>query len=195
MKLKTSPEVPFFITGVLFMLLIAGIQLLVKTPIGLFGLLSSFLFGGLVGILAVTEKTSFLKDLVFFAAFAWILWAMLNPVQTVGDNLVIQSTSLLAIITFVVVFVERDIINSINRIRHKPAKFGVGFFGIILTYAFFFKTALGQMITEFMAVHWYISLGLILVWLVFLYFIISKNITRIANLLLTRIPNIGRGKR
>lgn len=185
--MQNRPEIPFFITGIAFMLIIAGIKYIAKTEIGLITLLVAFAFGGVLGILAVTPKDTFLKNIIFIAAFAWILWAILNPIQIVGNNWIINSTALLAIITFVIIFLESDFINIFNRLRKKPAKFGLGFFGIILTWVFLSNTGLGQIIQAFLAENMYIMLIILLAWLVFLYVMINKGITKLLGIIYKKL--------
>jgi hypothetical protein len=130
--MKKHPDIAFFLSGIVFMALIAVIKYVTKTDIGIVGLLVSFAFGGVVGLLAITEKDTFLKNVVFIGAFAWLIWALLVPIETVGGNWVIKKTELLAIITIVVIFLEQDFLNMIRKMTKKPTRFGVGVVGVLL---------------------------------------------------------------
>lgn len=186
-----SPELPFFLSGAVFMTVIAGIKYATQTDIGLVSLLVSFAFGGVVGLLAVSKKDTFLKDAVFVGAFAWLLWAFLTPVQTVGNSWVVQKTELLAIITVVIIFLEQDFLNLIRRLNHKESRFGVGFVGILALTIFLSISGLSQVFFEWISQSWYVLLGVFLGWLVFLYVLINKGFRK----LFGRITNKLEGKR
>jgi hypothetical protein len=175
----TREELVFFSTGIIFMLLIAGIKYLSKTDIGFASLMVTFLFGGVVGLLAMTPKDSFIKNVVFIFTFAWLIWAFLSPVSVVGDNWVVKSTELLAIITIVVIFLEKEFWNSFNRMRNKPARFGIGFVGSIFLAILISKFGLFQAFFSLLNKHWALWVGFVLLWVIFLFFLVTRSLSKL----------------
>lgn len=179
-RLDKHSETTFYITGILFMIVVSTIKYLTNTEMSITALLASFIFGGVVGLLATTKKDSFLKNVVFIAAIAWLIWAMLNPITTIGNSLVIKQTELLAIIAFVVIMLERDILNSINRTRHKPIHFGIGIFGITAIFYFLNSTTFWKELMSG-AGYLYYLIAMILGSLIYLYVRLKKVLGKASN--------------
>jgi hypothetical protein len=139
----------------------------------------SFLFGGVVGLLALTEKDTFLKDLVFIGAFAWLIWALLNPISTVGGNWVVKKTELLAIIAVVVIFIERDFWNIFNRLRKKKGKFGIGLLGVIALMIFLSVSGLSGLLFDWLGKNTIVLIIIVLAWFAFLYVMINKGVKKL----------------
>lgn len=190
---KLDQTMVFFISGAIFMVVMAAINYAVMQNMTVWNLLINFLFGGLVGHLAMSKKDTFLKNTVFIAAVAWIIWALLNPIDTVGGNLIIKKTELMAIIAFVIILVEREFVNSIRRMKDKPAKFRVGFFGAIAILILLGVSGINSAVGEFLGKHWYVLLALLLGWFIFLFIMLTKKFGSITNKLAGKITK-GRKK-
>lgn len=180
----------FLISGLIFMIVIASIKYAVMQPSSPMALIISFLFGGLVGHVAMSKKDSFLKNIVFIGAVTWIIWAILNPIDSVAGNLIIKQTEIMAIIAFVIILVEQEFVNSIRRMNSKPTKLRIGFLGLIALFILFNVSGLQKMVTTWLGQHWEIGVIVLLLWIIFLFIFLSTKGVKLGKKLFNKIGRI-----
>lgn len=112
------------VSGLLFLMLVLGIRHATNQELSLIGLISAFLFGSLIGLLGTTQHTSFIKNIIFTGAIIWLIWAAFTPIQTVGDNWIINKPYLVLGITAFVFLAEKQFLNIFRKIPAK--KIGIG---------------------------------------------------------------------
>ena len=184
-------EIPALISGFIFMFLIAGIKYVTDQHIGLIGLLATFLFGAAVGIVGMSEHTSYIKNILFIATFTWLIWAAFTPIQTVGDNWVINQPYLLLGLTIFIIFAEREFLNIFRRLAKKPAKSGIGLLGFIAIYVLLGALNLLEPMWGFIgdnAIYLFIFL---IIWWGIIYVLISKQLRKATNAIVDKL-NRGR---
>ena len=99
----------------------------------------------------------------------------------------INYTELLAIIAVVVIFIEQDFVNMLRKMTHKKSKFGIGFFGILAITIFVSVSGLGEAFFTWLSNNLLIALLALVAWLIFLYVMINKGVTRILGFLTTKL--------
>jgi hypothetical protein len=170
----------FFISGILFMSFISAIKYGNNVEFGLFATMLTFLYGGIVGNLAITRHTSFVKNLSFFGALFFTLWTALNPVQAVNNIISIKSTEFQVIILLAIIFFEEEVLNTFRKMRNKPTSYIPGFIGIFAVIWILSEVGVMQSITEFIFKSWKIGLLALIVWWGFLINLALKNLDGIA---------------
>jgi len=173
----------FMISGTLLISLISGIKYLVGDVMSLLGYILIFLYGGFVGHLAMSKHTSLLKNFSFFSIIGLIVWTYLSPIQSIGGNTIIRNVEFWTLILLGIIFFEREVLNSIQRVREKPQHMYPAFIGSIAILVLFSVTGLNEYVGELFRRFWW----LLLVWFGFLYIILGKNMKRISKSIVKRL--------
>ena len=176
--MKDKQLYTFAISAILFALIIVGASYAAGTDITAFKTISAGLFGGIVGLLATTPKTSFLKNIIFIAAFTWLIWAAFTPIQTVGDSWIINKPALFLGLTIFIIFTEREFWNIFRRMKNKPGKAGIGLLGTIMILIFMSQTGITGAITSFISEHLIYAIIFLIIWWGILYVFIKKQLKK-----------------
>jgi hypothetical protein len=158
----------FFISGLLLMTVISAIKFANNAEFGIWSSVFTFIYGGLVGQLATTKHTSFLKNLSFGGVVFFVVWTALNPVQTAGNIVSFKSTQIQVIILLVIIFLEEEILNTFRRMRKAPTSYAPGFFGIFALLIILSKIGVLGYITDIIFKIWQVGIIVLLLWWGFL---------------------------
>jgi hypothetical protein len=182
----------FIIAGLVVMSLITGIKYLTSTEFGIVGLLLTFIYGGLLGNLAISKHTSLMKNLVFFSFIFYVIWSFLNPITIAGDNIIINKIELWVVILIGIILLEREILNSIARILKKPQKLMPAFFGTLALFVLLSVSGVDKFINLLISDYWYIGAPLLAIWLLYLYFFIGKQFKSLTGKINKTLKMVGR---
>jgi len=175
------------IGAAIFAIIIGAIKYSTQTNITFGGLLVAAIFGGVVSLLAFSKKSGFTKNLVFILALVWIIWAALNPIQTVGGNWVINKTALLLIGAIFIILLEQDAVNSIREDIHKKPRMAIGFFGSLALLLFFTISHVLDPLFLWLGQHLWVLSAVLLIWFAILYFVISKTLNKAGTGIISRL--------
>jgi hypothetical protein len=165
----------FSISGVVLVLLITALRYFAggnDTSMGLTLLI--FVYGGIVGILAMSPHTSFIKNMLFGSVVGLIIWSFLAPVSSIGNTTVFKNLEFWLFIVLGIAFFERQVWNSIGRMMNRPASSSLGLLGNILILIWFMNSPLWGQLRDWMSSHWYFFTIGLLIWWIVLYFLFSK---------------------
>jgi hypothetical protein len=180
MKLK---NIVFLVSGASFLILIGVIKYLTGQDMGFLSAILIFLYGGLVGITAITEHTNFLKNLLFASVFGFIIWTIFAPAESVGNNLIIKKSEFFFIFALAVAFLEREVLNTIREALNQKKKLAMGFIGSMLILWWLVNTDMYLDWMKYLAQHYWIIIIFLLCWFTFLFFMLGRQLFRIAKLL------------
>lgn len=177
----------FFIGGAVYMTLIGGVKYAQGESFGLLATIGSFLFGALLGSLAVTPSKRLTKEVIFIGGGLYLLWTILNPVQNLGDNLLVNSAAFWSFIAITIIVLERELLNTLLRSLGRKEHYTPGFIGSIMLLVILHVTGAWTAMGEWMSDNQLLTSLLLLGWFGILYFIISRGLTKTAQSLARRL--------
>lgn len=138
------------LSGFLLVAIIGTINISFGQTLGFKSSLLVFLFGALIGIMGVSEHTSFIKNVLFMSVIGFIVWSVIAPISTVQNSMVIKKFEFWTLLLIFVAFLDIEIGNAVRRLLHKPQKLKLGFL-VTLAIVIYTCSFFGKYIAQFWA--------------------------------------------
>ncbi len=187
MKADNKFYLSFAIGGLLMALIFGGLKYINNESMGIISTMITFLYGGFVTQMLLRKKKSLSRDMTIGSVLVMFLWLLFTPISTSGGTFLVKKVEFIGIITIIVVLLERNFLNAILRHIKKKEQIHPGFIGNLLILTFLIISGISERIGVLFQQYWWLVLVWIVGLLLFMYHLVTKNLSKIVIVIKKRI--------
>jgi hypothetical protein len=173
----------FIISGALILFVLSGLLHLTANDFGFRTIIILFLYGGMLGIMAKSKHTSFIKNVSFFSLIFFILWTITNPLDIVSGSTIIDNMEFWILALIAVLFLDREIWNAVRRAAGKPQTLAPTFIGSMAILIVFQISGISELLFQY----WQVMAVFLVFWFIILYFIVGKQLDKLGAAIIKRL--------